>query len=701
MSSDTKTKTAECFSKDAQTAGASRTASFVPGALLNFKNMKVSRKIGLGTGAILVFLIALSLVGFFALTNAGDGFSAYRQTARESNALGRIQANLLTARIAVKNFIQNQSEDAIDVVNQRVDALFKLIDDAEALLDEEAKIAQIGESRRQMETYRLAFDEVTDLFRERNGFVSELNTLGPKAERSLTKIMKSAHSDGDADASYLAGISLRHLMLARLYSNRFLIDNQPASEQRALEEMTGFAETSEKMRQELQNPTRRQLAGEVVELAGNYKGNFEQVVKTIYARNKIITETLDVVGPRVADQIEKVKLDNKSFQDKIGPETSVAMERAVWTMKITAFVAVVIGAILAFATGRAISRPITAMTGAMSKLAEGDETVEIPAAGQRDEIGDMAKAVQVFKDNMIKNKELQAAAAKEQEERNKRAAQVDELTQTFDQKASEMLGVFSNAANQMQETSTTLASAAEESSSQAGAVAAASTQAAANVQTVAASTEELTASIREISQRVSESSKLADTAVEQAGNSRELVQQLVSNASRIGEVVKLITDIAEQTNLLALNATIEAARAGEAGKGFAVVAAEVKTLANQTGKATEEIRQQVEGIQGDTTTTAESIETIVKRIQEISEISTSIAAAMEEQDAATQEISRNVTEAATSTQEVTGNIEGVRAAAQDTSASSTHMKQSSDDLGQKATELREMVQHFLTDVRAA
>ena len=421
-------------------------------------------------------------------------------------------------------------------------------------------------------------------------------------------------------------------------------------------------------------------------------------------RDGLAAFAADALYPAI-DPVSEAVSKLVGFQIKAAQSEYEQSERTYGWMTMTGAAGIALGlAIVGFAVLTAVGRvirPLNAMTGAMTALAGGDKSIKIPATDQSDEIGAMAKAVLVFKENMIRNDELQAASAREQEERNRRAEKVDRLTKSFESEVSEILGVVASAATEMNQTANSLASAAEESNSQAAAVAAASTQAAANVQTVASAAEELSSSISEISGQVSNSTQLTDRAVEEAESSRTLVQKLVESSAKIGEVVQLITEIAQQTNLLALNATIEAARAGEAGKGFAVVASEVKTLATQTAKATDEISMQIEAIQGDTGTTAEAIERIAQRIREVNDIATSIASAVEEQNAATQEISRNVGEAANSTDEVTSNISGVSEAAQNTSAASSQMLQSSQELSIKAETLRGLVQTFLSDVRAA
>jgi methyl-accepting chemotaxis protein len=367
---------------------------------------------------------------------------------------------------------------------------------------------------------------------------------------------------------------------------------------------------------------------------------------------------------------------------------------------IAAVVLLLIGAVgIWFA--RTIARPITAMTENMQVLAGGDMTVEIEGAKRSDEVGDMAKAVQVFKENMIRNVELQAAAEAEQKAQLERGENIEGMIGEFDTGITNILGTVSSAAVELEQTAQSMSSTAEQASGQAASVATASNQASANVQTVATAAEELSASIAEIGRQVNQSAKIAQNAVVEAETTNETVKGLAEAANRIGEVVNLINDIAGQTNLLALNATIEAARAGEAGKGFAVVAQEVKNLANQTAKATEEISSQIGAVQEETNDAVTAIENIQQIIGEISDISTTIASAVEEQGVSTQEIARNVQQAAAGTQEVNSNIGGVTEAASQTGSAATQVLSSSGELARQAEAMRTQVDDFLRDVKTA
>ncbi len=397
----------------------------------------------------------------------------------------------------------------------------------------------------------------------------------------------------------------------------------------------------------------------------------------------------------------KMLLEHQAYADRLVAEAAAQYSFAKWSIILGGAgigILVLVGAIL---IGRSITRPILSMTSAMHVLAGGDKSIAIPGTERGDEVGEMAAAVQVFKDNMIKADQMAAEQQRDQEARNKRAEAVARLTTEFDSRVGSVLGAVSAAATEMEATAGTMSSTADQTSHQASAVAAAAEQAAANVQTVASSAEELTASIHEISRQVARSTEIASAAVDKATHTHEQVRGLAEAASKIGEVVNLITDIADQTNLLALNATIEAARAGDAGKGFAVVANEVKNLASQTAKATEEISRQIRAVQQETQEAVEAINEITEVISSMNEIATTIASAVEEQGAATAEIARNVEEAAAGTGEVTSNIVGVNQGAGETGSAAGEVLEASRELSQQADTLKGVVETFLRDVRAA
>ncbi|WP_431854168.1 methyl-accepting chemotaxis protein [Azospirillum sp.] len=396
--------------------------------------------------------------------------------------------------------------------------------------------------------------------------------------------------------------------------------------------------------------------------------------------------------------IDRVDRQLQAASDQVTVDANAA---STWMLIVAGVGVVVCFGVAILLARRTIAAPIERITVTMHDLAAGKLDVAVDGAERGDEIGGMARAVQVFKDNAVERVRLEAAAAEERQGKERRAAEVERLIRSFEQSVSGILATVASATTELERTAESMTDTAHRTNERATAAAAAAEEASTNVQTVASATEELTASIGEISAQVARSTSIANQAVGEADQTNARVQGLVEQAQRIGEIVQLINDIASQTNLLALNATIEAARAGEMGKGFAVVASEVKHLANQTAKATEDIGQQIAAMQGATNGAAQAIGGIGRTIATVSEVATSIASAIEEQGAATSEIARNVQEAAGGTRAVSTNVADVSEAATHTGAAASQVLGASGELARQADHLKGEIERFLSGIRAA
>ena len=410
---------------------------------------------------------------------------------------------------------------------------------------------------------------------------------------------------------------------------------------------------------------------------------------------------------------KKLQDDAQNLQDKAQFSLTSAQEsekqvvdvqergqQIISLTQVVSIVAFLLGLLIAWLIARAIVSRLHAMTDAMSRLANGDLSVSVPALGQRDEIGRMADAVQVFKDNALRVKELQTQQ-QEQEKKleQERRSSMMELADAFEASVHGVVQSVSTASVELQNNAGGMSGTIRNVEQRVAMVAQASDQATGNVQTVSTAADQLAGSIREISQQVTQSSKMTGEAVSQAEHTDLIVRGLAESAQKIGEVVNLITDIASQTNLLALNATIEAARAGDAGKGFAVVAGEVKNLANQTARATEEISTQIASVQATTKEAVSAIQSIAATISEIDGIASAIASAVEEQGAATQEIARNVEQAADGTGQVSANIGDITGVVSETGHAATQVLEAAHDLSRQAGFLSSEVNAFIGRIR--
>ncbi len=400
---------------------------------------------------------------------------------------------------------------------------------------------------------------------------------------------------------------------------------------------------------------------------------------------------------------DQLILRSSETKDREIARAGIRLERQQWMLAVALALMAFVGIAVSFFVGRSISRPVVAMSGAMRELALGNFDVRLPGLERRDEVGQMAKAVEEFKVRAVAKAESETAERekKSQEGAATRRAELHSLADGFEAAVGGIIENVASASGELESAAAALTRSSSETRQLSTVVTAASGETSANVQSVASATEEMASSIHEIGRRVVDSNRIADEAVQQTKQTDSRMAELSNAADRIGDVTQLITTIAEQTNLLALNATIEAARAGDAGRGFAVVAQEVKALASQTAKATSEISGQIAGMQSATRDSVLSIKEISGTIGRVSEIATAIAAAVEQQGVATQEISRNVQQAAHGSMQVASNIAEVNRSAEDTGSASSKVLASAQLLLSENTRLKEEMARFLATVRAA
>ena len=656
-----------------------------------------------GFAVILLLLVALGGKSVWT-TNILEQEIGTNATA---GAAARDAADIASAFMALRVVVHEYAAKDTPQRFRQAERLYGALQETIAAKQESATTPELRDALSEIESgaeaYWSGFEELAKVREARNEVRDGTLRAGGDALRTaLIPMVREARDNTDHSTAEALSRSLTAFLLTRDYTGRFVelqraedlteTETQLAETEKLLGYAVRFAQTSE----------RREAISAQIEPLAAYREGLLEFKDLAEEGNRLGRQVIGVTGIRLATNL--FEIEQAATAQEAAVESKVQQRAAVSTQLSIglSLAAAVIGALLALLIGRSIVRPLKSMTAAMHRLASGDLNTEIPARGRKDEIGEMAGAMDVFKKNAVEAERL----SREAEERDARQAEekrrtMNELADSFEASVRGIVGSLSTAAEEMQSSAQTLNRTAEEGRGQASAVAAATQEASANVQTVAASAEQLSSSIREITVTVDQSNRSAGQAVERAKATTEAMQALTAKAESIGDVVSLISEIAEQTNLLALNATIESARAGEAGKGFAVVASEVKNLAGETSKATDQVGGEVDAVRTATSEAEASIGEIVSVISEISELATSIASAVEQQQAATQEIARNVQEASSGTAEVAEKIEQVDAAAGETGKAANDLLTAAQGLSQQAELLTRELEGFVEKVRAA
>jgi methyl-accepting chemotaxis protein len=649
-----------------------------------------------GFGLLVLLISGMSIFNDSHIREVRANITLIDSAAVASDSVITFVRDLLILRREVTNYVRSGAATdragalaAFEPTNQALDKLGGIVGVRNDIL------------RSGFAAYRADFDRLDDEMKKRQGALSSVNAISAR----LTNTMSTVTSELAAATEPVMPSTLRldqaaHALLATTY--RYSATRVPADldiidmeRQRIGREVAALKATPPA------NPGLGSIWQAIPAQTDKLLEATDRLVSSTNAVEDVFAE-LAKTGVRLGEDADTLRADYlKIRNDSIG-KAQLTADSVITSGAYASIGGVLLGILLATLVSVSITALIKRMTTVMAALAEGRLTEEIPHTGRRDQIGDMARAVEVFKRNALRIKEVEADQARtaEQTERDRKAA-LAELATRLEGTVKNIAASVKQSAVLMRDSASTMNDAAERTKVRSSAVAAASEEASVNVQTVASAAEELSASINEIGRQAQSSAAIAARAASQASDTNTTMESLSHAADRVGQVIKLINDIASQTNLLALNATIEAARAGDAGKGFAVVASEVKNLAGQTARATSEIASHISSIQNETKQAANAIKSIGAVISEINEIASSTAAAVEQQSGATAEIARNVQQAAAGTGEVSSNITGVLEAAAETGQHARTALGNSDQLSHQAGSLEAAVQSFLDGIRVA
>ncbi|WP_315764559.1 MULTISPECIES: HAMP domain-containing methyl-accepting chemotaxis protein [unclassified Bradyrhizobium] len=658
-----------------------------------------------GFALVLSFLVLLAGFAVVQVEHIGGTVNELVTSAAGDAAMSQVRAALLSANGAVEKFIRTWNVGDKDAATKAIENVSQLADQVEQRYGKLGAIAEgLGQVRAALNIYRSAFSAAADAVDRLRAATTKTDAHGATAGLDAAGIQVALANRTDTQrlfqplriAAAVDGVRVSAMRFGTTLANADAIDakNTLANAQAVVAATeTEIAPTSEAKLKMLVAALKAELTADAAAL--------DEVVK---AASDLRSKQAELVNASTAieEQVHRINQRLGAMRAEQGDKTAVAVGDTRQTVITTAAVALVLGCVLAWLIGGSVSGPIRGMTDRMQSLAAGELEQPIPGGEQRDEIGRMARAVEVFRDNAlaVRRMEQEAAAQREAAEAD-RTRMMAELASRFEQGMQGVITGVGGRADQMGSSASDLARVAERGRGLAEAVANRAEQASVNVQTVASATQELAASIREISSQVQRSVAVSNRATQETQRTSELVNGLSSAAEKIGNIIQLIQAIASQTNLLALNATIEAARAGDAGKGFAIVASEVKNLASQTAQATEQIASQIATIQDATDETVSAITQFESTVREMAEISNAIASAVEQQGAATGEIARNVEEAASGTAAVSREIVDVRAVAGETDAGAEAALAAAAALQQQAVSLKSNVADFLKTIRSA